>query len=123
MLFASFVPDADEVTFNFKEQTEFFHPMANWSGVECPSCGADAEPWWYDAMQERSETNFEDLVVTAPCCGSCASLNELRYVWPAAFGRFVLEALNPNVRDLSPDQERALSQLIGCGIRKIWVHI
>ncbi len=123
MLFTSFLPDADEVTFSFKDQTEFIYPMASWSGVTCPSCGADAEPWWYDAMQERAETNFENLVVTAPCCGSRVSLNELHYVWPAAFGRFVLEALNPNIRDLSQDKERALSQLLGCDIRKIWVHI
>lgn len=62
-------------------------------------------------------------MVTAPCCGTRLSLNELHYLWPAAFGRFVLEALNPNIRDLTPDQELALSQLMGCTVRKIWVHV
>lgn len=50
-LFAAFVPGADEVSFSFKDQIEFFHPLANWSGVVCPACGKDAESWWEEAMQ------------------------------------------------------------------------
>lgn len=122
-LFESFVPDAEKVIFSIKDSTEFFHPMANWSGVECPICGADLESWWGLEMQERSTSNYQNLVVTSPCCGSPVSLNELRYRWPAGFGRFVLEAMNPNIRDLTPSQENALSQSACCSLRKIWVHI
>ena len=122
-LFASFVPDADEVSASFKNSVEFFHPGANWSGVKCPSCGAEAELWWVGAMQHGAETQFQDLVVTTPCCGSRVSLNDLQYVWPAAFGRFVLEALNPNIKDITINQEQLISSCIGCGLRKVWVHI
>lgn len=122
-LLASFVPDSESVTASFKDHVEFFHPMGNWSGVGCPSCGAEAESWWEDAMRNSAETQFQDLFVTAPCCGSRVSLNELRYLWPAAFGRFVLEAMNPNVRDITAEQELALSSELGSLLHKIWVHL
>ena len=122
-LLASFAPESESVTVSFKDCIEFFHPGGNWSGVECPSCGADAEPWWEDAMSHSAETQFASLFVTTPCCGSRVSLNELRYIWPAAFGRFVLEAMNPNIRDITQDQELALSHTLGSLLRKVWVHI
>lgn len=122
-LLASFVPQSDEVLALFKNSTEFFHPGANWSGVECSACGADAEPWWQEAMDVASQSHFKNLIVTAPCCGAHVSLNELRYVWPAAFGRFALEAMNPNIRDLAPAQESRLSELVGQNLHKVWVHL
>lgn len=122
-LLASFVPESASVTATFKGQVKFFHPLGNWSGVECPSCGADAEPWWEEAMCNAANTQFLELLVTTPCCGFRVSLNELRYLWPAAFGSFVLEAKNPNVRDLSPEQELALSKTLRSPLRRIWVHL
>jgi len=122
-LLASFTPEAEEVLASFKDQVEFFHPGSNWSGVECPACGADAEPWWEDAMSAASDSGFADLAVITGCCGAELSLNELRYVWPAAFASFVLEAMNPGVQDLSPAQEQQLTATLGCKLTKIWVHI
>jgi len=122
-LLAEFVPEADGVKVEFKPSTEFFHPGGNWSGVKCPSCGADLEEWWGEAMSAASTTAFVDLSVTTPCCGIATSLNDLNYVWPAAFGRFVLEAMNPNIEDLTPIQEQQLAKRIGSSLRKVWVHI
>ena len=42
-LLASFVPGAVEVSAEAKDRIEFVDPGSNWSGVECPACGADAE--------------------------------------------------------------------------------
>lgn len=122
-LLASFAPDSESITAEFKEHVEFFHPGGNWSGVECPSCGANAEPWWEDAMRRSEQSHFEDLTVTTPCCKSRVSLNELRYLWPAAFGHFVLEAMNPNVKDITAEQELSLSRALGSLVHKVWVHI
>src|ERR1700741_243305 len=69
-LLSTFVPEADDVSVSFKSTTEFFHPGANWSGVQCSSCGADAETWWHEAMAAAYQTNFKELIVTAPCCGA-----------------------------------------------------
>jgi hypothetical protein len=123
ILLTAFVPGAQSVLASFKKSVEFFHPGGNWSGVECPACGADAESWWEDAMEVASRDDFSNLLVTASCCGTEVSLNELRYVWPAAFGCFALEAMNPDVRDLSPDEELQLQKSLGCGLRKVWVHL
>src|SRR5262249_33304393 len=49
---AALTPDADEVSAEFKESVEFFHPGANWSGVRCPRCDADLEDWWDSALDE-----------------------------------------------------------------------
>ena len=121
-LLVMFVPDSDEVSAKFEEAITFFDPGANWSGVACPTCGSDVETWWQEAMTASYKDGFRDLGVLTPCCGAKVSLNDLRYVWPAAFGRFALEAMNPNVRDLQPGQEEQLSQALGCELRKVWVH-
>jgi len=42
---------------------------------------------------------------------------------PAGFGRFVLEVMNPNIRDLKPAEVLALSTALGTLLRRIWVHI
>lgn len=122
-LLASFVPRADEVKAEFKPRVEFFHPGANWCGVRCPACGADVEVWWNEAMSAAFENAFSDLTVSTPCCKATTSLNKLSYVWPAAFGKFVLEAMNPGVKDLTPNQERQLAQRLGSDLRKVWVHL
>jgi hypothetical protein len=49
--------------------------------------------------------------------------DNLHYAWPAGFGRFVLEAMNPNVSDLRPAEEALLKGTLGCDLRKIWVHL
>jgi len=122
-ILTSLVPEAEDVTVSFKDSVEFFDPGRNWSGVECSACGADAEPWWQEAMAAAFDNGFADLSVVAKCCGAPLSLNELRYVSPAAFGSFLLEAMNPNVHDLSATQEQQLSAALGCNLTKIWVHI
>ena len=86
-------------------------------------CGADAESWWNSAMESAYESGFRSLLTTAACCGARVSLNDLRYPWAAALGRFVLEAMNPNVRDLPPAEEEQLQAALGCDLRKVWVHI
>jgi len=47
----------------------------------------------------------------------------LRYVWPAGFARFVLEAMNPNISDLTAAEQGMLQETLGCRLRRIWVHI
>jgi hypothetical protein len=123
VLFATYVQDADEVTALFTDAVQFFHPGSNWEGVLCPVCGADAESWWEDAASAGSQRGFDTLLVTAECCGAQVSLNDLNYVWGAAFGRFALEAMNPNIRELSPDQALQLDNAVGHPLGKVWVHL
>jgi hypothetical protein len=119
----AFAPEADEVCVAFKQSVGFFDPGENWSGVMCPRCGTDVETWWHAAMDSAWQGRFADLSATTACCGARLSLNELRYPWPAGFGRFVLEAKNPNIAALTPDEMALLTATLGCELRQIWVHI
>src|SRR4051812_45821457 len=105
-LLATFVPQADEVNVEFNDSVAFYDAGGNWSGVYCPACGIDAEAWWVAAMDAAYASAFGDLYSRAPCCGARISLNEMYYPWPVAFGRFMIEAMNPNVRGLALDQVR-----------------
>jgi hypothetical protein len=122
-LLHSLLPQAQTVISTFYESVEFVDAGGNWSGVHCPTCGTDAEAWWDDAMSEAAETQFSSLLLQAPCCGATVSLNELRYVWPVAFGRFVLEALNPSSTGLSAPELEKLASALGCTVREIPAHL
>jgi hypothetical protein len=122
-LLASYFPKSDEIRSKREEHVVFVDPGSNWSGVHCSACGADAEAWWGEAMASASEANFSNLELIAPCCGKQVSLNELRYVWPAAFGRYTLEARNPNERGLSLEQAKSLASALGCETHEIPIHL
>jgi hypothetical protein len=121
-LLRSFVPKSEAVKAGFSNDVEFFHPGENWSGVHCPRCDADAQGWWPEAMDDAWKNRFADLIVATPCCRAAVSLNDLRYVSNAGFGRFVLEAMNPD-QDTTSEQELSLAKALGTPLKKIWVHI
>jgi hypothetical protein len=54
-----------------------------------------------------------------PCCGARATLDELRYDWPQAFGRFDLSVGNPGVDAVSTDSLEQVSKAIGTSLRVI----
>lgn len=122
-LLASFVPEAEKVECNFPAGVTLFHPGSNWSGVQCPNCGADAESWWSDATDEAAEAGFKSLEVEACCCLVTVSLNHMHYGWPTAFGSFVLEAMNPNIKGLSGEQLSQLEAVLGCQLHEVPLHL
>lgn len=122
-LFSTFVPRADGVTVRVEDDVTFFDAGGNTEIVECPACDADADPWWADAMDRAAEDAFADLAIVTPCCRTKTSLNDLRYVWPAAFGRFALEALNPGIGALSDEQVETLETALGTPLRVVWQRL
>src|SRR5882757_1447317 len=88
---------AEHVTVEYEESVTFFDAGANTESVNCPSCGSDIEEWWGKAMNKAAASRFQDLSATTPCCHRQTSLNDLRYVWPAAFGVCALTVVNPGV--------------------------
>ena len=58
-----------------------------------------------------------------PCRHRSSNLNELRYDWPQAFGRFAISAMNPNTWS-APDSLRAVvAEKLGCAVATIHQHI
>lgn len=122
-LLRSVLPEADAITASFEERIVLYDPGANWSGVACHACGADAEPWFAEAVEAVLAAGSDSLDVAAPCCGTRLSLNDLRFDWPAGFGRFALEARNPNVRDTTAEQDGRVAACLGAPVRKIWARM
>ena len=119
----SLLPDAASIEAQLMDEVVFVDAGGHWEGVFCSSCGADAEPWWGEAMSEAAESRFESLHVRAGCCGSRVSLNDLEYVWPVAFGRFLLEAANPGREALSPQELEQLGSALGCAVREVKARV
>lgn len=85
-----------------------------------PKCGAELDlEWWQEAMDAAAASGFEKLDIVTPCCGTRATLHDLRYEWPAGVARFVVEAMNPN-EDLTDDRLQAIGNALGCKLRKVW---
>ncbi len=122
-LLRAFFPDSDHVQAKYFDAVSFIDAGENWEGVRCSACGADAEPWWNASMSTAAASAFSSLTARAPCCGSLIQLNQLNYVWPVAFGRFALEALNPNATDLSPDQLDRVSRTLGTSLLTVHARI
>ena len=122
-LLSSFLPEAESVDSTFQDGVTFFHPGANWSGVQCPACGADAESWWGEALEQAAESELTNLQCVAVCCGAAVSLNDLKYLWPSAFGSYVLQAMNPDSKGLLPSQLAQLQAVLGCQLVEVPVHL
>jgi hypothetical protein len=122
-LLRALLPHAESVRAEFKPSVVFVDPGGNWSGVACPLCGADVESWWGESMQAARQSNFEQLDIVTRCCAKEISLNDLRYAAPAAIGRFVLEAVNPNCARLADAELTPIAECLGIEVRQVWVRV
>jgi len=119
---STWFPEADAVSGAESEDVNFVDPGLNLERIICQACGSELDlAIWQGLMDAAFETQFADLTVTMPCCGSALSLNDLHYDEAAGFARCVLEVLNPRA-DLSDEQCDQLEQMLGCPLRKIWAQ-
>jgi hypothetical protein len=119
--FAEIAPDADEI-----ETVQFFDCGANLERIRCPSCGSEISgDWWEERMDEDSdgEDGFKLASYAMPCCGKKHTLHELAYEWPQGFGRFALDAMNPNIGTLEDKYKREFEKILGTKLRVIYQHI
>ena len=121
-LLTAFLPQAEEVSAERFETTQIFHPCENWAGVRCPQCAAEDEDWWMEAVRDAGDQDFADLAVVTPCCGAETTLDALTYPAPTAFGRYLLQAMNPGA-DITPEQEAELVEALGLPLRRGWVKV
>lgn len=111
--FAELAPEADEIEIKISENVAFFDCGTNLERICCPSCGAEIQvEWWQDRMDEDQDTGFKLAAYATPCCGKKATLNELVYDWPQGFGRFALDAMNPEFGKLEDKHKRDLENIL-----------
>jgi hypothetical protein len=108
------------------EGVVFVDAGANLEQVKCPYCSAVLQ---WDWLGEEMDTVHlagiavpEDLCVTTPCCRRRASLNDLRYHWPAGFARFELSAMSPGRGFLRETERAQVEAAVGHPLRQIWAH-
>jgi hypothetical protein len=123
--FMELAPDADQIEIILSDKVRFFDCGANFERVTCPSCNADVPiEWW----QGRMDADFENDGYTlrrliVPCCGSTHTLHTLNYEWPQGFGRFAIDAMNPNLGMLNCEVVAEFESILEVRLRVIYQHI
>jgi hypothetical protein len=121
--FAEIAPEADEIEAAVSENVKFYDCGGNFEGVCCPSCGSEVMAWWKERMDEDYDGGFKLASYAMPCCDERCTLDELVYEWPQGFGRFVLQAMNPNIGELDDRYRREFEEILGTELRVIYQHI
>jgi hypothetical protein len=122
--FCGIAPDADEIKIIVSETRQFFDCGENFERILCPACRTEVPVhWWQERMIEELRLGNPLHKQAMPCCGARYTMHELIYEWPQGFGRFGLEAMNPNIRKLKPEHQRELEAILGCPLRIIYQHI
>lgn len=103
-------------------EIRFIDQGSNFETIYCPCCGAELNlTWWAQAMDQAAQNRFVDLSVLMPCCGCIASLNDIRYHWPAGFARFCITISDP-LPTIDESTLQLLNNVLGTTVRQIWVH-
>lgn len=123
--FAEIAPDADEVEIKVTDHFEFYDCGTNLERIICPSCGTEiADEWWQDRLDDDSgDEGFKLARYSAPCCNAKHTLHNLIYEWPQGFGRFALDAMNPNIGKLDDEYKTEFEEILGTKLRIIYQHI
>jgi hypothetical protein len=126
--FAEIAPDVELIDLKVSPNFQFFDCGENFERVSCPSCGAQLdEDWWQDRMEEDiegegTEVHFRLAAYPTHCCGTQCNLNELQYDWPQRFGRFALDAMNPNIGELKDEHKREFEKILGTPLIVVYQH-
>jgi hypothetical protein len=113
-------PLADVVTAKLSDEIRFVDCGENFESVSCPRCEANLPlDWWSESMNRAAAAKFEERSVQLPCCGATAALETLRYEWPAAFARFVLEVRNARIDGPTAADDMEIGRLLGASVRHI----
>jgi len=122
--FAEIAPDADEIEIKVSETIQFFDCGCNFERVLCPACRLEIPTaWWQARMDEDYGDGFKLASYSTPCCGARCTLHELVYEWPQGFGRFALDAMNPNIGALEDRYKAEFEEILGTKLRVIYQHI
>ena len=123
-LFRSIAPRSDEIKEEATHEIRFIDCGGNFERIACPDCDTDVDlDWWRKKMDEESDAQFSLKPVSLPCCSAMRSLDQLKYEWPQGFARFSVEAMNPDIPNLTADQLSAFEAVLGCRVRMIFRHI
>jgi hypothetical protein len=115
---------ADQVTVETSEHPDYVCTAENWDGVQCHSCDADHDVWWWTALEEKgSEEGFGLLDVITLCCHLHTFHSDLPFGWPEALACFAVHPCNANVGEPPVALLEGCVSLVGAPVRVIHRHI
>ena len=101
---------------------EFVDQGQNFDSIICPFCEKDIETeYWQYAMEKADQTHFTDLTMITPCCKKSTSLNDLRYVTPAGFAKYVLSVNDPET-EMKHSDLSILQKMLETTLRTVYAH-
>ena len=115
--------DAEEVEAQLHDKPSFVTPGANLESVACPKCNEEIFEWFMELMDDRYDDGFDSLTISTPCCEQALSANELNFDWQAAFRRFQLDVMNPNVSDASDGFVSMIEEKLSTPVALVRCHI
>jgi hypothetical protein len=123
--FAEIAPNSDDITADVKDHVVFFDCGTNFETIRCPSCSAEVPmEWWQGRIKDDSiGESFKLSTYPMPCCQAQHTLHELTYDWPQGFGRFALDAMNPDIGELDGKYKTELEGILGTSLRVIYQHL
>ena len=118
------MPNAGAVSADDVGTVQLVDCGTNFEGVRCPSCAADLQERWQEAMDDGYQGGrFVALNVSTPCCGMATSVNDLDDPWPVGFTRFTIEVMSPDAGDEEADAlAKVVAEILGTLLRVIWDH-
>ncbi len=125
-LFRSIVPDAEEIEVINSPTLRFFDCGENLEIIRCPHCSGEIDLEWWGAVMDADHAHgggFQLRLHELPCCRREESFDKLIYDWPQAFGRFAMDAMNSNVKALTPDHIASLEQALDCELVVVYQWI
>jgi hypothetical protein len=120
---AIIAPEAD-ITVQLYDTIQLFDCGGNFERVLCPSCKTEVSvDWWAERLNEDYENGFKLATYVLPCCNARCTFNEMVYEWPQAFGKFSLEARNPNIGMLNEKDKNVLEEILGTSLIVVYQHL
>lgn len=115
---------ADDITGELTEDVRFIDCGENLERIGCRKCRGEIScDWWREHMEHQFEHGYTLEPVQLPCCGALVSLADLNYDWPQGYARFSVEAMNPEIADLTSQQLQQFESILGCRVIKVLQHI
>jgi hypothetical protein len=74
-------------------------------------------------MDDDHADGFKLATYLVSCCGAAYTLHDLVYEWPQGFGRFALNAMNPNIGKLEERDKQEFEKILGTKLRVIYQHL
>jgi hypothetical protein len=113
---------AEQIEISISDTIEFVDQGANFESVSCNLCGSRIDiEYWQTLMDNAFEEEFTNLTIIAPCCSQKTTLQDLTYILPAGFAKFIIIVSNPQIEitDLNLNE---LKSILGTSLRVIWAH-